>query len=106
VEKWITASPGGACYTAGGAARRRGTSTSLPDGQPTPPNPRLSISSGTSIDVLPIERDESVRVNSPTTPPPETIHQGNSAPCGLHKAAGVQSERDVYAGRRTCAVGG
>jgi len=88
---------------ASGAARRRGTSTRLPDGQPTPPNLPLSIS-GTSIDVLPVERYEAVGVNSATTTPPEAIHQRDAAPRSLHKPGGIEPEGDINPGRRTCAM--
>jgi len=89
---------------ASGAARRRGTSTRLPDGQPTPPILQLSIS-GSSINVRPVERDAAIGIDSATTTPPETVYQCDATPRGLHKPRGVESEGNINASCWACAVG-
>jgi len=100
---WTTAGIRGRLSATGGASSHGRGSTCLSDGQPTPPN--LPLYSWPSIDVPPVEGNESIRIDGATATPPQPVRKHDAAPRHFQKVAYGYAEGDIDARRRAASVG-
>jgi len=66
---------------------------------------RLAGSSRPTVYVAPVERDEVLRVDRPTAPPPQPVDSRQASPRDLHELRGEEPKGDVHPGCWTTPVG-